>query len=134
MLRRIAFAVALLLAVTAPAAAANKDIERLQVQVATLQGQLTDLQRVAEDSLREIKRLNETLAEQNAFLRRGVQDRRVQDEAIASNLKDLTDRLSEVTERLQTMSVAQAAAAAGAETAASAITANAMRRNTRILL
>jgi tol-pal system protein YbgF len=113
-LRRIAFAVVLLAAVSDPAAAANKDIERLQVQVATLQGQLTDLQRVAEDSLREIKRLNETLAEQNAFLRKGVQDRRVQDEAIAANLKDLTDRLSEVTERLQTMSVTQAAAAAAA--------------------
>ena len=117
MARRTLFAVLAFVALTAhPALAANKDIERLQIQVATLQAQLNDMQKVAEDSLREIRRLNEVLAEQNAFLRKGVQDQRVQDEAVSSTLKDLADRLSEVTERLQTMSVAQASAAAAAPT------------------
>ena len=57
-----------LLALAAPAWAVNKDIERLQIQIAALQGQIADLQRTAEDNQREIKRLADTLTEQNAFL------------------------------------------------------------------
>src|SRR5688572_12578780 len=102
---RRAMAAVLLLAtvLVTPAAAANKDIERLQIQVATLQGQLSDLQRVAEDNLKEVRRLNEVLAEQNAFLKKGVQDRRVQDEAISASLKDVLDRMADLTERLQVL-------------------------------
>jgi tol-pal system protein YbgF len=102
-LRRALVAVSLVGAFAVPSArAANKDIERLQIQIASLQGQVADMQRTAEDTLKEMKRLNEALAEQNAFLRRGVQDRRLQEEAISSTLKDLTDRMSELVERMQT--------------------------------
>src|SRR5687768_17511414 len=83
------------------ALAANKDIERLQVQVAALQSQLSSMERVAEDTLRELKRLNETLAEQNAFLRKNAQDRRLQDEAVTTTLREMDERVSEIAERIQ---------------------------------
>jgi hypothetical protein len=54
-------ALAASLATPLPAMAANKDIERLQIQISSLQGQLADLQRVSEDTLKEIKRLNESM-------------------------------------------------------------------------
>jgi tol-pal system protein YbgF len=114
---RRAFAPLTVLALFAPAAsvrAANKDIERLQVQVAALQGQMADLQRTAEDSLKEVRRLNELLAEQTAFFRRSVQDQRLQDEALQATLKDLADRLAELGERLQASQAAAAAAVAPA--------------------
>ena len=97
MLRRVILmmcALAAALATPFPALAANKDIERLQIQISSLQGQLADLQRVSEDTLKEIKRLNESLAEQNASMRRLVADRRVQEEAISAALKDINDRVS----------------------------------------
>jgi tol-pal system protein YbgF len=102
-LRRALIAV-LALAVSPPAFAANKDMQRLQVQVMGLQGQITDLQRVMEEHLRELKRLNEALAEQNAMVKRSVQDQKAQDEALQMALKDLTERLAEVRERLQAAS------------------------------
>jgi tol-pal system protein YbgF len=89
---------------------ANKDIERLQVQVAALQSQLSSMERVAEDTLREMKRLNESLAEQNAFLRKSVQDRRLQDEAITTSLRETSERLSEIAEQIQGMHTAREAA------------------------
>ena len=103
MIRRALIAV-LLLALSLPALAANKDMERLQMQVIGLQGQITDLQRVMEEHLRELKRLNEALAEQNALVKRAVQDQKTQDEALQVTLRDLTERLSEVRERLQASS------------------------------
>ena len=54
------------------------------------------MERVAEDTLRELKRLNESLAEQNAFLRKSVQDRRLQDEAITTSLREMDERMSEI--------------------------------------
>jgi tol-pal system protein YbgF len=91
---------------------ANKDIERLQVQVAALQSQLTSMEQTAEDTLREMKRLNEALAEQNAFLRKSVQDRRLQDEAITTSLRETGERLSEIAEQIQGMHTAREAAPA----------------------
>jgi len=85
----------------APLQAASKDIERLQVQIAGLQGQFVSLQRVVEDTAREVKRLNETLAEQNASTRKGLQDQRLQGEALQTTLKELADRLGEIAERMQ---------------------------------
>ena len=98
----------------APALAlgANKDIERLQVQVAALQSQLNAIERLSNDTLVELKRLNEALAEQNAFLRRGVQEQRLKDEAIQTTLRELDQRLSEVGEQLHGMEAARSAAAA----------------------
>jgi tol-pal system protein YbgF len=94
---------------------ANKDIERLQVQVAALQSQLSSMERVAEDTLRELKRLNESLAEQNAFLRKSTQDRRLQDEAITTSLREMDERVSEIAEQIQGLHAREAAPpAAGA--------------------
>ncbi|HEV8253979.1 MAG TPA: tol-pal system protein YbgF [Vicinamibacteria bacterium] len=106
-IRRAPLAAALL-ALAAPAGAANKDMERLQVQVATLQVKLSDLQRLAEDNLRELRRLNESLAEQNAVFKKSINDRRIQEEAVLSTLRELGERMSELGERLQTMPVAAA--------------------------
>lgn len=100
MIRRLA-AVAFLLTVTTPAWAANKDLERLQLQISNLQAQVTDLQRKNDDSLKELKRLNEVLADQGNQLRRGVVDRQTKDEALQLALKDMTDRLGEISEKLQ---------------------------------
>jgi tol-pal system protein YbgF len=99
-IRRLVFVV-LVAGIALPASAANKDIERLQVQIIGLQGQITDLQRVVEDQLRELKRLNEALAEQNALVKRSAQDQKLADEAHQAALKDLSDRVAEVRERLQ---------------------------------
>ncbi len=119
MLRRVIL-VLCAVALPLPALAVNKDIERLQFQITSLQGQLADLQRVQEDTLREIKRLNESLADQNATVRRLVQDRRVQEEAISAALKDITDRLSDLSERMQTASAPPAVSATPAPAISSA--------------
>ncbi len=86
-----------------PALAANKDIERLQLQMATLQSQIGDLTRAHEEGLRELRRLNELLAEQNASFKKALQDQRVQDEAISAALRDLGERLSELNEKYQSL-------------------------------
>ena len=112
-IRRISF-VALALALAGPAWAANKDMERLQIQVADLQRQLYDLVRMAEENQAEIRRLNEALADQNDLLKRQLEGRRVQDENLQSSLRDITDRLSELGERVQTLAAAPAAAPAEA--------------------
>jgi len=83
-----------------PATAANKDIERLAMQIATLQGQVAEIQRGSEESRAELRRLTELIAEQNALLKKSVADRRQQDEAVAASLKDLGDRVAEVAEAL----------------------------------
>lgn len=92
-----------------PARAVNKDIERLQLQVAALQGQLIDLQRLAEENAKELRRLNEMLADQTATSRKGLQDRRIQDEAISAALKDVLERVADLGDRLDTASRAAAA-------------------------
>jgi tol-pal system protein YbgF len=107
-IRPILVVAAALLVFTAPARAANKDLERLYIQVAALQSQIADLQRATEDSLKEVRRLNEVLAEQNAALRRSVDDQRLREEAFQNALKDFTERLGEMGERLD---AARAAAA-----------------------
>ena len=104
-IRRIFF-VALALALAGPARAANKDMERLQIQVADLQRQLYDLVKMAEENQAEIRRLNEALADQNDLLKRQLEGRRVQDENLQSSLRDITDRLSELGERVQALAAA----------------------------
>ena len=93
-----------------PVQAANKDLERLYIQIAALQTQVADLQRASEDSLKEIRRLNESLAEQSGALRRGAEEQRLREEAFQNALKEFTERLGEMGERLD---AARAAAAAG---------------------
>ena len=103
-------ATVLIAAMPGVAFGANKDIERLQVQVAALQSQLSSMERVAEDTLRELKRLNESLAEQNAFLRKSVPDRRLQDETITTSLREMDERMSEIAEQIQGLHAAREAA------------------------
>ena len=100
---RLVLTVVLLAGLAAPARAANKDMERLYVQIAALQGQIADLQRASEESLKEIRRLNEVLAEQNANLQKGVHDQRVQGEALHASVREMAERISEMTERMDGM-------------------------------
>jgi tol-pal system protein YbgF len=100
MTHRIALC-AMLVVLPGWAGAANKDIERLQLQVAGLSGQVADLQRVNEDNLREIRRLNEALAEQNASLKKGLQDQRVNEEGVQATLREISEKLSVLGERFQ---------------------------------
>jgi tol-pal system protein YbgF len=99
-MRRIA-APAVLLALALPAGAANKDIERLQLQIANLAAQVTELKRALDQNVAELKRLNESLAEQGSIVKRTTQERRTEDEAVRLALKDITDRLGEIQEKLQ---------------------------------
>jgi tol-pal system protein YbgF len=100
------------LVLAAPAWAVNKDIERLQIQIAALQGQIADLQRTTEDNQKEIKRLGDTLAEQTAFLRKALQDRRIQDDALQTAIKEFSERVSDLEQRLQQAPAPAAAPAA----------------------
>jgi tol-pal system protein YbgF len=93
-------AFALLFAAT-PLQAANKDIERLQVQIAALQGQLADIQRGHLEIREELKRLAELVAEQNALLTRGAADSHQQNEAVTVGLRELGDRVAELREALE---------------------------------
>ena len=102
---RATLAAGVLLALAAPVWAANRDLERLQVQMAGLQTQISELQRLAEENLKEVRRLNEFLAEQNASLKKSLQDQRVQDEALATTLKELSEKLAELGERAQAASL-----------------------------
>ncbi len=96
------------LVLASPARAANKDIERLQVQIASLGAQVAELKRLLEQNVAEIKRLNESLAEQGSIVKRGEQSKRTEDEALRLVLKDIADRLGEVQERLQAGALAAA--------------------------
>lgn len=114
--RRALVATFLVLGTVTTASAANKDIQNLQAQITNLQGQIADLQRALEDNVqgiqRELKRLSDAVAEQNATQKRALQDRRLQDEALQSSIRDISDRLSELRERYQTQPAVPAAAAA----------------------
>jgi hypothetical protein len=66
---RVTLTAGIVLALAAPAFAANRELERLQVQVAGLQTQIAELQRLGEETLKEVRRLNESLAEQNSAFR-----------------------------------------------------------------
>jgi tol-pal system protein YbgF len=113
-IRRFAFVAALLI-LSGPARAASKEVDRLQTQMSGLQGQLLDLQRAFEDSQRELRRLNEALAELNLSLKKSLQDQRIQSEATAATMKDLTDRVAEIGERVRALKAAPAVVG-GAET------------------
>jgi len=84
-----------------PAGAANKDLDRLAIQVAALQSQLADIQRSGDETRAELKRLSELVAEQNALLRKNAADQRQASEALATSLKELSERVSELAEAVQ---------------------------------
>ena len=72
-MRRTALLTVTLLAV-APLSWADKDCKRMQVQVTALQGQIADWQRRAADNNAELRRLTELVAEQNALLKRALDE------------------------------------------------------------
>jgi tol-pal system protein YbgF len=82
-------------------ASADKDTQRLAVQVAALQAQINELQRAGEETRAELKRLSELVAEQNALLRKAAADRRTQDETLTTGLKELGERVAELAEALE---------------------------------
>lgn len=114
-MRRLPLAAALAaLVLGPPARAANKDLERLYFQIAALQAQVTELKALLEESARETRRLNESVAEQTAQIRKLTQDARLQDEAVHTTLRELAEKVAVLGERLE----AQRLAAARAEVAA----------------
>ncbi len=102
MIRRVLLAL-VCLAVAGEARSADKQIDRLQIQVANLQSQIITLQRIVEDSLKEIRELGENIGRQNGVLRKGLDEQRIQSEATQATLHDVVDRLGRVNERLDAM-------------------------------
>ena len=99
-MRRLA-SVVLFVALAVPAGAASKESDRLQIQIASLQGQVADVLRAVEDSQKELKRLTELLAQQNASLNKAVMDQKVQAESFQTAMREMQERLAELTERAQ---------------------------------
>ena len=95
----VATLLAVLCLAAGPPAEASKDVDRLAIQIAALQGQIAEIQRANEATLTELKRLGELVAEQNALLQRSSS--RQQDEAITVGLKELGERISELAEAFQ---------------------------------
>ena len=115
MIRR-ALLVVVCLALAGEASPADKQIERLQIQIANLQSQVITLQRIVEDSLKEIRELGENIGRQNGVLRKGLEEQRLQSEATQATLHDVVDRLGRVNERLDAMQTAPAFASGLAPT------------------
>jgi tol-pal system protein YbgF len=109
-----------LLGAATPVHAANKDMERLQIQVASLQGQVSDLTRLIEDQAKELRRLNELLADHGALLRKHGQDERAGQESLQSSVREWGERLSSLDERLQQQAAVLAALQRAASEAAQA--------------
>lgn len=106
-MRRIVFLFALVPALALPSLArADKDCQRMQVQVTALQGQIADWQRKSADSLVELQRLTALIAEQNALLNRALDEGATQDEAVLTSMQEMRDRVSEVLERLEALRMA----------------------------
>jgi tol-pal system protein YbgF len=102
-----------------PALAQKQEIQRLQVQVTTLQLQVSDLLRLGQENQREIKRLTEALAEQTQLVRKLVQDQRLQMEALQTATRENGERLAELSERVQGVALPPAGYAPAAAGAAS---------------
>jgi tol-pal system protein YbgF len=96
----VVFSCAFVVAAQAPFAFAGKDTERLQIQVATLQSQMGELQRQIEDNQREMKRLADVLGEQSAAIKKVVQEQKLESEATQIALKEMSERLTSLSERL----------------------------------
>jgi tol-pal system protein YbgF len=103
----IPLAVLCLLALAVPARA-DKDVERLQVQVTALQTQIQDMKNAVELLRMDLKRLNELMAEQNAQVRSTVLDRRMSDEALQTSLREISERLNDVSAQMDARAAAPA--------------------------
>ena len=90
------------LCLPASARADKREFLALTQQIATLQGQVAEAEKAQIDGQKEIRRLMDVLAEQNALLKKMQQDLRIQDEKTNVVLKDLQERLSAISDRLRT--------------------------------
>ena len=80
-----------------PAWAANKEIERLQIQIASLQGQIADLQRRGRGQPEGAEAPERAAGRAERLAQEGVQDQKVQDEALADQRsRTCSERLAEV--------------------------------------
>jgi len=104
-MKRIALLTATFLAV-APLSWADKDCQRMQLQVTALQGQIADWQRATAEGNAELRRLTELIAEQNALLTRSLDEGSQADEAMLTNMRELGNRVGEVVERLDALRMA----------------------------
>jgi tol-pal system protein YbgF len=95
----VAFLAACAWAAPAPARAASREVERLQIQVATLQSHIAELQRAVAENGRETRRLADVLAEQNAALKKALQDGDLRNEATQNRLSEIAERLADISER-----------------------------------
>src|SRR5262245_20825491 len=93
--RVVGLAALLVLASASAVRAASKEIERLQIQMATLQSQLGDMQRAINDNAREMKRLSDLLGEQNAALKKALQDEKLDHEATQIAIKEIAERIAD---------------------------------------
>jgi tol-pal system protein YbgF len=96
------------LAFPSAARADKKEFMALTQQIATLQGQVAEGEQArihAEAATqKELVRLMDILAEQNALLKKLQQDLRVQDERAMVAIRDQQERLSEIADRLRGVS------------------------------
>jgi tol-pal system protein YbgF len=102
-IRRVIPALALVALLAPPAHAQRKEYERLQLQIANMQGQIIALQRSMEDAVTELRRLNQNLANQGDSQRRSEEDQRIQSESTQAALRDVVDGLGEVSEALRAL-------------------------------
>src|SRR5262249_8071911 len=79
-----------------PARAASKELERLMIQVGNLQSQVAELQRTIGENAQESRRLSDVVGEQTATFKKVLQDQKLQDEALNATLKELSDRVADV--------------------------------------
>src|SRR4051794_16331101 len=115
---RMAAALGVAVCGLAPAAfAVSKDVEQLQIRVATMQSDIADLQRSIAENAKEIKRLSDLVGEQNAALKKALQDEKLDAEAMQVKLQEMNERLAQVSERVQPGSVPAAAPTAVASPA-----------------
>jgi tol-pal system protein YbgF len=103
------------LALGSPVSAASKEMERLLIQVANLQQQVGELQRLAHENTRAIQQLGELVGEQNASVKKAMQDQKLQDEAMQTTLREVSERLSDVADRASMATAIPASAVPAAD-------------------
>ncbi|MBN2370536.1 MAG: tol-pal system protein YbgF [Vicinamibacteria bacterium] len=95
-----AFLAILVLMMAGPVWAKSKDFERLYLQMSVMQREIADVKRNSDDTLKELRRLNEILAQQSESVKSSVHDQNLQTEALKVTLKEVSDALSALQQRL----------------------------------
>ncbi len=99
---RTALFMASILMLPSLARADKKEFLALTQQIATLQGQVAEAERARLDSEKEVRRIVDILIEQSAVLKRVQQDLKIQEERSQVAMKDMQEKLSEISDRLRT--------------------------------